>query len=350
VLFSSRYGFLSWTPVLYLAAVGLLFYARQNPMWSVAALGVLFISAWALGSSDAWPAVAGFGGRPLLSVLSVLAPGLAYLLELMRRRPVLAIAPLVAAPIVWNHLLMVQYTVGLLPKDEPVSFARLVRQQADVHARAFPLYPFAFPANVWFAWREGLPLDRYDVLALEPRAQSVDLVLDRSAERFLLEGWDGPTAEGEGAGWWIGEREATVAVPLTLPRSPVMRVSVTARSRLEEPVMEADLSVLINGREVGQFSPAADRPSESQFTVPGSMFREGFNKVTLASRGAHRVDSSDVRPPGPLARRAGRPAWPVAIYRVAISPYQGQGAGARSQTSGRGVGRLSSEESGISTQ
>jgi hypothetical protein len=320
VLFSSWHGFLAWTPVVYIATVGTVMYLRRDRVWSVVALVVLFASAWALGAGESWPREPAFGARPLIPVLVVLAPGLAYLIEAVRARPLLALAPLVAVALLWNYLLMVQYTIGLVPKDEPVSFARLVRQQADLQARTSPLYPFAFPANVWFAWREGVPIDRYDLLALEPRVPAPDLVFDRRADRFLLEGWEGPTAEGEERGWWIGAARASVAVPLTLPSARAMRMTIRARSRFEEPVVEADLALLVNGQEVAQFSPSASQPTDVQLLVPLTMLREGFNRISFVSRGMHRVDPTDQRPPGPLAARPGRSAWPVAVYRIALSP------------------------------
>ena len=103
----------------------------------------------------------------------LLAPGLALAIDGVVRRPLVALAPLVVAALWWNHLLMAQYTVGLLPKDEPVSFGRLVQQQADLHTRSPYVYPFAFPANVWFAWREGLPVDKYDLLVARGAARGL---------------------------------------------------------------------------------------------------------------------------------------------------------------------------------
>lgn len=323
VLFSSWHGLLSWSPAVYFAVAGTIAYLQRDAIWAAGALGVLLVSSWLAGAAEIWPTVQTFGGRPLISTLAVLAPGLAFLTDAVRRRPLAAIAPLVVVPIVWNHLLMVQYTVGMLPKDEPVSFARMVRQQADAYTRAWSLYPFAFPANVIFAWREALPIDRYDTLALEPRHSAIDLTMDRAAGRFLLDGWDGSTAAGEPPGWWIGGRAATLALNLALPRDRPARILVTARSRYEEPVVQAELALLVNGHEVGRFSPGAETPSEAVFTVSAARdtpFRKGFNRISFASRGWHRIDPMDTRAAGPLARRSGNPAWPVAIYRIAIGP------------------------------
>jgi hypothetical protein len=102
-----------------------------------------------------------------------------------------------------------------------------------------------------------------------------------------------------------------------------VRVGVSARSRFEEPVLQADLALLVNGHEVGQFSPSATLASEAEFTIEPralGVFRDGFNRLSFVSRGTHKVDPSDSRQPGPLARRPGRPAWPVAVYRLTIAP------------------------------
>ncbi len=324
VLFSSRHGFLSWTPVAYIALAGTIVYFRRNRAWAIGALVGVFVTAWAIGASERWMQMPAFGARGMLSVLGLLAPGLAYVLDAMRKRPALAVAPLVIAPITWNYLLMVQYTVGLLPKDEPVSFSRMVRGQADVHVRSWRFYPFAFPANAWFAWREGLPIDRYDLLSREPARSAIDLPMNREAERFLLEGWDAPGVDAGTPVWWIRDRRATVAVPLSLPADRPIEIVVKARSRFEEPVLHADLALQINDRELGRFAPEAAQASEYRVVVPANqvqmLFRNGFNRISFVSRGAHRLDPADTRPPGPLARRSGHPAWPVAVYHIEIRP------------------------------
>jgi hypothetical protein len=103
------------------------------------------------------------------------------------------------------------------------------------------------------------------------------------------------------------------------PSDRAVRLTIRARSRFEEPTVEADLSARVNGHEVGQFSPGATNPSDAVFTVPADAVRNGFNRVSIVSRGAHRVDPSDPRPPGALARRSGQP-WPVAVYRITLAP------------------------------
>lgn len=324
VLFSSWHGFLSWTPVAYVAVIGTVAYYWRDRAWSLAALAIVLGSAWLAGASQNWMGGPAFGARHLIALLAVLAPGLACAIDALRRRPAVALAPLVAMPIMWNHLLMVQYTVGLLPKDEPVSFARMVRQQADAYASGIALYPFAFPANLWFAWREGVGVDRYDLLATEPRRSSVDLVMDRSAARFLLDGWEVQTKDDWGPLWWINGAEASAVLPLALPPDRDVELIVKARTRFEEPTVQADLGLHINGHQVGEFSPSATSPSEARFVVRAggthTVWREGLNRISIVSRGVHRVDPSDTRPPGAIGSRPGNQTWPVAIYRITIAP------------------------------
>jgi len=320
-LFSSWHGFLSWTPVAYVAVVGTFAYLRREWRWALSALVILFITAWVNGATQDWAGGWSFGGRRFSSALVMLAPGLAVVIGFVLRRPVLALAPLVVAALSWNHLLMVQYTAGMLPNDEPVSFGRIVRQQAELHTRSPYWYPFAFPANAWFAWREGLPVDKYDVLSPEtPRAEFA-LGFDRAAEKFLLGGWGSPASDDWGAAWWITDTPAVVAVPLARDGGDVT-ITIRSRTRFEEPVMQAAMALDVNGTEVGRFLPGVPEPGTAVLHVPPEtarhVFRRGFNRVAFRSLGVTPVDPSDARPPGPLARRLGRQVWPVAVYSLDV--------------------------------
>jgi hypothetical protein len=308
-LFSSSHGLLSLTPVAYVALAGTIAYVPRNVFWGASALIVFAL----------WVA----SGAGLIGALAILAPGLAFLIDRAAQRPLLAVAPLVLFALAWNYWLMVQYTTGALPKDEPVSFAALVRQQADVHTRSPYVYPFAFPANVWFAWREGVPADRYELLAFEPRRPDIDLVMDRRADRFLLDGWDAPGSDVHGPVRWIGESRASIVLPLVTTPGRDLNVEVMARARLEQPAVDADLGLEMNDHEIGRFVVPASAPAKARLTIPasavGRIMRAGYNRLTFVSYGVRRVDPADSRPPGPLASRPTTRAWPVAIYRIRIA-------------------------------
>ncbi len=320
-LFSSWHGFFSWTPVAYLAALGTIAYLRREWRWATAALVILFVTAWVNGATEDWAGGWSFGGRRFSSVLVLLAPGLALAIEAAVKRPLLALAPVIVGALWWNHLLMVQYTSGMLPKDEPVEFSRLVRQQGDVATSAPYAYPFAFPANAWFAWRHDLPIDKYDVLSPQRFEAAFEARFDRSIEKFLLEGWEAPTGDEWGSAWWVRDSTATLAVPLALPPGRVA-ITIRTRTRLDEPVVQAALALDLNGVQVGQFAAGVPEPSTAILTVPAEVaarvLRTGFNRLSLRSLGVSRVDPADTRPPGPLARRRDA-AWPVAVYDLSIA-------------------------------
>jgi hypothetical protein len=320
-LFSSDRGLLALTPVAYVGLVGLVLSLRRLSSESIApplVVLVWFIAAYVnpgYGSDGRF-------AHGLSAALALLAPGLATAIDRARQLPWLATATVILGAVVWNYWLMVQYTVGTVPKDAPVSFSDMVRQQADVHTRPPYVYPFALPANAWFAWREGLPLDRYELLASEPRRTELDLTLDHRAAPFLLSGWEAFGAESTDSQVWTREREATLAVPLALSPGRAVDVSVTARARLEEPAVSATIGVVINGREIGRVTVPPLAPVEVALRVGpdvGSLWRAGYNRVTFVSHGVARLDPSDSRPPGPLARRLGNRTWPVAIHRLRIA-------------------------------
>ena len=323
-LFSATHGFLSLSPAVYLASIGLLASVRRHPARTAGSLAILVV--WMIGNSLlAGPATAeGPAAHRLTPALALLAPGLADLIQQARMRPLAALIPLVVAGLAWNYWLMVQYTVGTIPKDAPIDFGEMVRQQAEVHTGRPYVYPFAFPANAWFAWREGVPADRYELLAWEPRREVVELAFDRSVDRFLLGGWEARgSQEGEPVRW-IGDRRASLVVPLAPSLDRAIAISMMLRARLETPPVNANLGLEINGREIGRFSAPSAVATEVRLVIPpeavGATFREGYNRLTFVSYGVQGADGGDQRPSDPPASRSGSRAWPVAIYRIRIAP------------------------------
>jgi hypothetical protein len=82
-----------------------------------------------IGSYDTWPGGASFGARRFINCTPIFAIGLAALLD--RLRPAghrVAVAGIVLA-IVWNFGLAVQYSAGIIPRDQPVSMRTIVRNQ-----------------------------------------------------------------------------------------------------------------------------------------------------------------------------------------------------------------------------
>ncbi len=277
-------GFFSLTPTTFVALFGTLAYVRRHPSWAAASLSLLVLWSWT--------------GADLQATIGPLAPGLALAIDWARRRPLVAVAPLVAFAIVWNYWLMVQYTAGLIPKDAPVSFAAMVRQQADVHTRPRYIYPFAFPANAIFAWWEGVPIDRYEVLAAEPRRDGFELAIDRGSERFLLDGWGPPGANDAGPFRWLDAPRAALTFPLQ-PSSRDMTVDVLVTARGDAPSSTSELTFELNGHAIGRahVSPAA--ATQARLPIAGSnvgrVLRTGYNRLSIVTSGTHRIAIHRVR-------------------------------------------------------
>jgi hypothetical protein len=298
-LWSSWHGFLSWTPVAYIALIGTIAYGRRRWPWAVAAVLIVFAMAWINGATPDLGAGWSFGGRRFVSCLVVLAPGLALIAHSLMVRPVVALAMVAVAAIAWNFTLMAQYRSGAISRTEPVTFTEMLQHQAELYTKPPYFYPFAFPANALFAWRTGLPIDRYDLLGPEALRAEIDLKLEGNAGRFFLEGWGAPITGEGGSAWWTAASPATLVLPLALPTQGDVRVDIEARARLVTPVQRPRVTVLVNNREIGSFVADPDKPSIASLSSPREVWIDGFNRVSFVSE---------------------EPFRPLAIHRIRVGP------------------------------
>ena len=286
VLFSSRHGLLSWTPFVWVALVGTIVYARRRPLWAIPALVAFAALTWTNGSAHDWAGGWAFGGRRFTSVLAAFAPGVAVAIGAACRRPLLVIAPAAAAIVGWNALLMTQYQRGMLPRDEAVRFDVMVRQQAQLATTPPLFYPFAFPANVWFAWRENLPVDRYDLLGSEPLHREMYLPLNDWGERFLLDGWQNGAGDQFGSRHYLVAPSGTIAVPLDVPQGAAFTIDLEARAEGEPRGGATHLDLSVNARSFGELplEIGAAAPSRRAFVAPAGakIWRRGYNRVTIS--------------------------------------------------------------------
>jgi len=286
VLFSSRHGLLSWTPFVWVALIGTIAYARRRPLWATPALVAFLALVWTNGSAHDWSGGWAFGGRRFTSVLAAFAPGVALAIAGARRRPIVAIAAIAAVVVGWNALLMAQYQRGMLPRDEAVRFDALVRQQAEVATAPPFFYPFAFPANVWFAWREGLPVDRYDLLGSEPLRREMYLPLNDWGARFLLDGWQNGAGDAFGSRHFLVASSGTIVMPLDVPSGAPFTIDLEARAEGEPRGAATRLDVAVNGRSFGDLplEVGASAPTRRAFVAPAGakVWRRGYNRVTIS--------------------------------------------------------------------
>ena len=143
VLFSSDHGFLTWTPILVPALVGLYLLRRQDR--ELAAYGtVAFLAFFALISSYAcWDGISSFGNRFFISLSPLFVLGLAvFFRELAGRlkheqRARVIASTATALLVLWNLAFIFQWGTHMVPARGPISWKQMVRNQfTAVPARA----------------------------------------------------------------------------------------------------------------------------------------------------------------------------------------------------------------------
>ncbi|MGE5183202.1 MAG: hypothetical protein ACM31C_14125 [Acidobacteriota bacterium] len=172
LLFSPRNGWLSSTPVAYLALLGYACMPRRARVLAIGFAAAIAVQIYLNATIMDWWGMASFGQRRLCSVTMPLVVGLAALLwrcgRLRVARPLKhALALVVLAPMVaWNLWRVSQHAAGKPATSslEPACCDHVpdvLRPVASwIYARVGD--PFEFPANAWFALRHGVDLRRWD--------------------------------------------------------------------------------------------------------------------------------------------------------------------------------------------
>jgi hypothetical protein len=283
MFFSSRHGLFYWTPVLWLAFLGLVLLWRRARGATLALLAPLLATTYVNACVLDWWAGGSFSNRRFDTVLPILAIGLAASLEWLRgavaRRPlgVLGCAALLAGA--WNVLLAEQLRRAWLPPDETVTFERLAHGNARL-VRETVGTPLAWPANWLFAWRHGLHAGAYDQMVgryLFYRQESlqghVDVGMeDRQGDLGSLgEGWS-PRRRCEDA--YCREIEKTAAVLVDLDEPEPLELAVRASGN-------GTLTLASGGRSVTAWAltPAL---GELRASLPAAVWRRGFNRLDLS--------------------------------------------------------------------
>lgn len=126
VLVSADHGLISWHPVWIFGAVGMLLYARRRPNVGLPLLVVFVLNLLFLGSVTNWAGGMAFGQRRLLDCLFIVVLGCAAVMERSPRSVSVVVAGLL---IWWNLSLLVQFGSGMIPREGPVDWGVVARDQ-----------------------------------------------------------------------------------------------------------------------------------------------------------------------------------------------------------------------------
>ena len=119
VLIAPAHGLFAWSPVLLVAAVGLVVaVARRKDAASVLLLAAFVLQAWINGAVDSWSQAGAFGSRRFVGLTVVFAWGLAAILALAWPRVgARAAGVAVALAVWWNVSLMAQFGLRLMDRQ-----------------------------------------------------------------------------------------------------------------------------------------------------------------------------------------------------------------------------------------
>jgi hypothetical protein len=295
VLFSPRHGLFTWTPLWAVAVAGFLLWFRRDHR-----LAGLMVLAFALAvavnaSMGDWWGSHGFGQRRFLGLTAVFALGLAEVVAVLRARPLVPVAALLGALVLWNAQFAAIYNRRLVAaKDQPITLDRLAGAQADLLYRELLEWHDRLPRALWILAYDNLK----GIWVDEGRSMKgvVDLGQDSRDLPFLVaEGWLPPETDGDVRFRRARGKRAFLRVPVKTPGA--FRVVARARSLLAERPVAMGLDV--NGTLAGQ-ATATPSWSDLEFEVPRAAVVPGINLLLLTGAPASDEPAPGRRGPGSL--------------------------------------------------
>jgi hypothetical protein len=271
VLFSTDRGLFSWTPLLLLAVIGLLLFARRRPMLGGSLLVALALQVY-INATVEWGGH-GFGARRFANCALLFALGLAALLQWMKRRPLLGPALIVATLVSGNLFFMAGMQAGDIPATGTVRFRDMVGASTARIGN-----PFSLPMSALTALRFGTDLGFYERVGAQTFNNLTIDVGGANDERFLVHGWSGAEAGGGITFRWSEGPESTLVVPLKEAADYLLELRGAPFTPPEAEMQVVEISV--NDRLVDRVAFTPGMQSHI-VDVDGALLRPGFNEIRL---------------------------------------------------------------------
>lgn len=141
VLFSPNHGLFTWTPLILLSAVGLIFFWRSQPRPGAAFLAAALAFYFLIVIYPDWAGISSFGNRFFISLTALFVLGLGVVLDRFSRlfgKPAIAMASagcLLACFALWNLAFIFQWGDHLIPARGPISWSEMIHNQFFVVPR-----------------------------------------------------------------------------------------------------------------------------------------------------------------------------------------------------------------------
>jgi hypothetical protein len=142
--FAAEHGLFLWTPVVLLSLVGLLMLCRREPVVGAGLLAAFASTYYVVSCYEAWHGLSSFGNRFFVGLTPAFVVGAAVALQgahallaprLTAAGAWTALVASVAVLVAWNGGLVFQWGTNMVPRQGPVDFAVVARNQATTVPR-----------------------------------------------------------------------------------------------------------------------------------------------------------------------------------------------------------------------
>ncbi|MCD6451379.1 MAG: glycosyltransferase family 39 protein [Acidobacteria bacterium] len=286
VLFSSRHGLLSWTPLIYLALIGIfLFYPRDRKLTLLLAIPFLGM-LWVNSAATNWWAGGSFGDRRFICSSLFFAIGLASFIEALirfiRKRSTEIAFTIIVLFMLSNILLATLFATFVIPRESSVSFSFLAGRKIGLLYR-FIGYPFSFPLTLYFSLKTGLSPARCDLLfgnwLLQPgkRFGRARIDFGKNDRIFLGDGWSYPERwDGKIPFRWSCGEKSTLF--FYLDKGEPLQMVVNAAPFVHPKMPKQMLFISVNGKKLPPIT-LAEGFNNYAFNLGEGIFHYGINRV-----------------------------------------------------------------------
>jgi len=142
--FASEHGLFLWTPVLLVSVIGLVMLCRRAPVPGAGLLAAFASTYYVVSCYEAWHGISSFGNRYFVALTPAFVVGAAVALQaahawLARRLSAAGAWTALLAPVAllvaWNAGLVIQWGTNMVPRQGPVDFAAVARNQVSAVPR-----------------------------------------------------------------------------------------------------------------------------------------------------------------------------------------------------------------------
>jgi hypothetical protein len=278
VLYSYNRGLLTWTPIITVCLIGLLFWIRNQPrialLMLVGFLGELYVNS----SNSQWWSGASFGARRFTACFLPFALGMAEALRLSLRNPGVVVTIASALFVLFNISAMRRAAKGDLKMEgitDPESFLSGNIEEMRNRTGVSPTFPF----STVFGLRHDVPPGRYDELLSLWRLGNWKVDLGESDDSAILGyGWGDPekTPGGLSVRWSKG-RASTLLIPLV--RATNYDLAFMAQPYHHESISEVQrIEIFVNDHHAGTVN-MGDSLQEYKAFISAEYWESGINEI-----------------------------------------------------------------------